>query len=71
MNVFQLRCHAKQTAKSAWFGKGSKACDMLQTAAWKCRSGLENEMNTAPRQIMTVIFYETFTVLDPSLAMEL
>ena len=71
MSVFQVRCRAKQTAKSAWFGKGSKACDMLQTAAWKCRTGLENEMNTGPGQTMTVIFYKTFTVLDRSLAMEL
>ena len=44
---------------------------ILQTAVWKCRTGLENEMNTGLGHTMTVIFYETFTVVDPSLAMEL
>ena len=44
---------------------------MLQAAAWKCQTGLENEMNTGLGQTRTVIFYETFTVLDPNLAMEL
>ena len=53
-SVFQLRSHAKQTTKSAWLGKGSKTCNMLQTAAWKCWTRLETEINT--RQEHSEIF---------------
>ena len=41
MSIFQLRSGAKLTTKSAWLGKGSKTCDMLQTAAWKCSTELD------------------------------
>jgi len=40
-SIFQLGSGAKHTTKSAWQGKGSKTCDMLQTAAWKCWTELD------------------------------
>ena len=45
-SVFHLWPCAKQTTKSARYGKDSKTCDMLQTAAWNCWTGLASEMNT-------------------------
>jgi len=41
MNAQRRTSGAKQTTKSFWLGKGSKTCDMLQTAAWKCWTELD------------------------------
>jgi len=41
-----------QATKTAWLENGSRNCYTLQTAAWKCLTQLETEMNTRSGQMV-------------------